>query len=299
MRVHGLFECSSKSPFSVDAERVFDHFDRSRILDCDFSLYCKPVSHISGGILEIRYRRFFCAQISKERNEKMATYFLGGTPLSGMERMMRLYPGSQRAKPGYRRFVYSAEDCDCKYCTEYKGKKRGCQTPDCVCFPERLEAGCVTYKELVQRFANEADDPGFTSRVETMLPVCGEVDSLFISADHQKRFFNNVSGRYISHAYATAIFLLASNENLYYRSKKAIHLEMIYFSAVQSDGFTSDDRLTVKAAKDLYEGNLHIALADLIDPKMFSGQLFRLIVNSFIVRRYGLVTLKKVEGKNK
>jgi hypothetical protein len=37
MRVHGLFECSSKSPFSVDAKRVFDPFDRSRILDCDFS----------------------------------------------------------------------------------------------------------------------------------------------------------------------------------------------------------------------------------------------------------------------
>ena len=41
MRVHELF---------VDAERVFGHFDRSRTLDCDFSLYCKPVSHISGGI---------------------------------------------------------------------------------------------------------------------------------------------------------------------------------------------------------------------------------------------------------
>jgi len=70
MWVYGLFECSSKSPFSVDAERVFDPFDRSRILDCDFIPYCKSVPHICGGILEIRYRRFFVSKLKMRGMKK-------------------------------------------------------------------------------------------------------------------------------------------------------------------------------------------------------------------------------------
>lgn len=35
---------------------------------------------------------------------------------------------------------WSVEDCDCKYCLYYKGKKRGCSLEECCCEDIRAEA---------------------------------------------------------------------------------------------------------------------------------------------------------------
>jgi len=71
---------------------------------------------------------------------------------------------------------------------------------------------------------------------------------------------------------------------------------MIYFISIDTGNLDSNDLLILKAARDLYEGNLHITLADLLDPKLFNDNLLRLIINTFIVRRYGLVMLNKKVG---
>lgn len=230
----------------------------------------------------------------------MPRYFLGGTPLAGLEMQMQLIPSSHPPGSGRRHshFTYSAENCDCKYCTEYKSKRRKCKPLSCVCFPERLQAGSLTFKDLTRRFIEEVGDPGFTFRVEAMLSASGSINSFFISQDHEKRFMDAISDRYLSLAYISAVFLLTSDESLYCASQKAIHSEMIYFSAVETSSLDPEVQLIFKAAKDLYEGNLHITLADLRNPRLFSDDLLRLIISAFIVRRYGLVKINKESGED-
>jgi hypothetical protein len=40
----------------------------------------------------------------------------------------------------HRRFEYYAEDCDCRYCKFYRGKKKPCPLPACCCEDIRREA---------------------------------------------------------------------------------------------------------------------------------------------------------------
>lgn len=44
-----------------------------------------------------------------------------------------------------RKFTYSAEDVDCKLCTEY-ARKTGCRHEVCPFLAERIEAGVVSYE---------------------------------------------------------------------------------------------------------------------------------------------------------
>jgi len=44
-------------------------------------------------------------------------------------------------------FRYTPEMVDCRYCTEYAGKKRVCKQKYCLCIEERIEAGTVGYKK--------------------------------------------------------------------------------------------------------------------------------------------------------
>ncbi len=229
----------------------------------------------------------------------MPRSFLGGTSLAGLEMQMQLIPSSHPPGSGHRHFhfTYSAEDCDCKYCMEFKNKRRKCKPLSCMCFPERLQAENLTFKDLTRRFIEEVGDPGFTFQVEAMLSASGAINSFFESQDHEKRFLDAISDRYLSFAYISAVFLLTSDESLNCAYQKAIHNEMIYFPAIEAASLESDARLILKAAQDLYEGNLHLTLADLRNPKLFSDDLLRLTIGAFIVRRYGLVKLSKESGE--
>ena len=47
-----------------------------------------------------------------------------------------------------RNYTYSAEDVDCKFCTEVVGRK-GCRQEVCPYYAERIEAGVISYAEAV------------------------------------------------------------------------------------------------------------------------------------------------------
>lgn len=73
----------------------------------------------------------------------MSRYFLSGTALAGVERMMQATPHFESVRgSGQREFKYSIEDCDCRYCTEYRKSCRGknCAVEQCVCAAEKCQA---------------------------------------------------------------------------------------------------------------------------------------------------------------
>ena len=46
---------------------------------------------------------------------------------------MRLQKPKKQNVRRLRKFKYYLEDCDCKMCQHYRGKKRGCALPVCCC----------------------------------------------------------------------------------------------------------------------------------------------------------------------
>ncbi|WNX84746.1 hypothetical protein RWV98_00290 [Agathobaculum sp. NTUH-O15-33] len=65
----------------------------------------------------------------------MTAKFLSGTPLSQIEFEMQLIPGFRPRKSGLAvsRYLYTAADCDCGYCTERAEKEKLPARPAFAC----------------------------------------------------------------------------------------------------------------------------------------------------------------------
>lgn len=89
----------------------------------------------------------------------MAIRFMSGTPDEELEIIMQRVPGFQPRRSGMivSRLGYNARDCDCSLCEYADKKENACKVPNgCVCFRERLVAGCVSFSELL-RMIGKAD----------------------------------------------------------------------------------------------------------------------------------------------
>lgn len=109
-----------------------------------------------------------------------------------------------------RRFRYSSENVQCKYCTEYRGKKNRCQLTRCPWIAERVEAGEVTYKEAVRSIV-----PQFcVYRVRAERLIREYEGSLWLSSKHQNcmQWFNHQLG------YKRKDFLNGKNQIHIFRS---------------------------------------------------------------------------------
>jgi len=223
-------------------------------------------------------------------------YFLRDTPLGGTERAMQIPAGFRPRGGGVRVFKYSAEDCDCRYCPHIAEKEKRCEAESCVCFPERLGAGCVPYAELVSRMAAEISVAAFTMRVQTLLQEKEVMKLLFRNARHKNRW-NSLAKKGLlegkaSPAFAAALFLLTSDEFLWNKARYHVGNGKISFAEIDIRGIDTDGYAIFKTAKELYGGERNILLSELTDPDLIGDKLLRLIVNSFVVRRYGMKAIK-------
>ena len=223
-------------------------------------------------------------------------YFLRDTPLGGTERSMQIPAGFRPRGGGVRVLKYSADDCDCRYCLHMAEKEKRCKAASCVCFPERLGAGCVPYSELVSLIAAEVSVAAFTMRVQTLLQEKEVMELLFRNARHKNRWNSIVKkglleGR-VSPAFAAALFLLTADEFLWNRAKYHVSGGKISFAEIDIRGVDTDGYAIFKTAKELYGGERHIRLSELTDPDLIGDKLLRLIVNSLVVRRYGVKAIR-------
>lgn len=90
-----------------------------------------------------------------------------------------------------RNYTYSAEDVDCKFCTEVVGRKE-CRQEVCPYYAERIEAGVISYAEAVLSLIPS------TSSIRNRLPglIHSFPGSLWAGEKHKTRMevFNNRLG---------------------------------------------------------------------------------------------------------
>lgn len=218
----------------------------------------------------------------------MAAKFLSGTPLSQIEFEMQLIPGFRPRKSGLAvsRYLYSAADCDCRYCTE-RAEKKKTSCPACVCLRERLVAGCVGLNDLRRIVTAGNSQRAFVARVEALSQ---EPRGFFVDAPHRLRFQQAVTVN-MSPACGAALYLLTAHPPLWQAAQPALTDHAVRFQDIRLHGMDVDGYALFHAAKDLYCGTEHISLSELADPEVIGDEVFRLIVDAILIRRYGTVLI--------
>lgn len=76
------------------------------------------------------------------------------------------------------------------------------------------------------------------------------------------------------------------------KAKICVDSQLIHFEAIRIHGVDLDGYAIFHMAKELYSEKSHITVSELSDPELINDKILRLIVNAFLVRRYGINVIK-------
>ena len=189
-------------------------------------------------------------------------------------------------------FKYKMEDVECRFCTEYRGKKRGCAHAVCPWLAERIEAGVVGYEEaLLDSFPH---DPRLNAKLRTAVQLFH--GSLWLDEAHRQRMEalrarEGSDRRRDTPAYIAAMYLLTSDQDTAKRTANCFYRDGIMFSYATTKGISPHGYTLLGAAKDIYANGDSIALTDLADSEVVDSTAFCLIVNALLIARYGIAAL--------
>lgn len=166
------------------------------------------------------------------------------------------------------------------------------------------EMGEKSYQELVSVLLEEIKYQPITNRVNRILAGKGAKERLYQSESHRNRFTQLIKNEELplvdfASAYTSALFLLTADDFLWYRTRKSITPNSIEFSSIDLRGVNRDEYRIFQTARSLYQGGKLIMLSDLIDPKVIEDQLFCLIFNAFLIRRYGKTIWEEIGIEHK
>lgn len=190
-------------------------------------------------------------------------------------------------------FKYEMEDVECKFCTEYRGKKRGCPHKVCPWLAERIEAGAVGYEEaLLDTFSL---DPALETRLNTAVQLFH--GSLWLNEAHRQRMEalkarEGYRPRRDTPAYFAAMYLLTADPDTAKRTSNCFCRDGIMFSYATTKGISPHGYTLLSAARDIYASGDGVALTDLADGEVIDTKAFCLIVNALLIARYGSAALE-------
>ncbi len=188
-------------------------------------------------------------------------------------------------------YHFTAEDVDCKFCTEYK-KKTGCTAETCPWLAERIEAGVADYGEAIcQIFPGDAH---LKARLHTVIQHFP--GSLFLSPGHRSRMEARKARmgyrrKRDTPAYYAAMYLLTANQELDQRSANCFCNHGIEFDYATVKGISPHNYALLSAARDIYAGTSRVMLSDLADEEIVDTAALSLIVNALMIARFGPAVL--------
>lgn len=197
----------------------------------------------------------------------MLARFMGGTPLSAIEIEMQLIPDFKPRGGG-----------------TFRKHEIYVSTPS------------IPYEELLRLFIREVQFRTFATRIEKLLRNHEANQMFFRNAEHKKRFEDICKSGLLpkleeSNGYAAAIFLLSADTFVWSKVKDCVNNQCIHFENIHIYGVDLDGYAILRMSKGLYYGKTYITVSELSDPELINDKLLRLIINAFLVRRYGINVL--------
>lgn len=186
------------------------------------------------------------------------------------------------------RFRYTKESTDCRDCTEWEKKKCGAER--CPWLAERLEAGNISYGELLGECFHGLNDKRFQIRLQHLAKKFS--GSLFKDSRHRQCFelaknsLRMLFGK-TPDSHIAALFLLTADEKLWQLAKTAVtgdtvHFEHIRLSRIDTDGYT-----LFQMARTLSTRQTKITVSELADAELISDPLLAVLVGAMLISRFG------------
>lgn len=225
----------------------------------------------------------------------MASKFMSGMPLAGMEAQMQQVPGFKPRKAGM-----SVSRLEMPRAQGGGGQAEGpgdCGPPGGGSPCGNAGDGCGDFAGLLGRFAGEVGFGPFTDRVSRLE---GSTGSAFRDGGHRERFRRQWRAQADvpdSGAMCAAIYLLTADHVLWGMAEGAVHPELIDFSGISIRCIGLDGYVMFHCAKDLYKGTNRLSLSELTDPELVSDGTFWTVVTAFLVRRYGAGVLEEERSR--
>lgn len=225
----------------------------------------------------------------------MASKFMNGMPLAGMEAQMQQVPGFKPRKAGMS--VSRLETPRAQGGGGQAEVQGDCGPPggDSPC--GSVGDGCGNFASLLGRFTGEVGFGPFTDRVSRLE---GSAGGAFRDEEHRERFQcqwkaqADVPDR---EAMCAALYLLTADHMLWGMAEDAVRPERIDFAAVSIRGIGLDGYVLFHCAKDLYRGTNRLSLSELSDPELINDGTFWTVITAFLIRRYGAEVLEKEGSK--
>lgn len=189
------------------------------------------------------------------------------------------------------RFHYDKKSTNCKDCVSYH---KGCAETVCPWLAERLEAGTVSYRELLKICFENLRNKRMKARLRRLSSRCG---GWFYDSGHKRRFQMvqaalGVNLSSMPPTYAAALFLLTADEQLWRCAEKGATPHSFQFGLMKLRNSSAEAYALYQTAKSLYTGVERITLSELADPELINGPLFTAIVNGILIARFGTEVFK-------
>lgn len=221
----------------------------------------------------------------------MSRYFMRDTNLAGMESAMMLPPLFKPRQSGLailNRFRYTKESTDCRDCTQWQ--KKECSAERCPWLVERLEAGNISYGELLKECFRDLNDKHFQVRLQRLARKF--YGSLFKDKKHQRRFELAKNSLRIlfgktPDCHTAALFLLTADEKLWQLVKNVVTADAIHFEHTKLGGIGTEGYTLFQMARTLSTGQTKITVSELADAELISDPLLAVLVGSMLIARFG------------
>lgn len=223
----------------------------------------------------------------------MTKYFMHDTHLAGLEAEMMLAPFFTQRTSGVMilsRFHYDKKSTNCKDCLSYH---KGCTETTCPWLAERLEAGAVSYRELLKICFENLRNKRMKARLRRLSSHGG----WFYDSAHKRRFQMaqaalGVNLSSMPPTYAAALFLLTADQQLWRCAEKGATCHGFQFGKIKLRNSSAEAYALYQTAKSLYTGVERITVSELADPEVIDDTLFATIVGGILIARFGTDVFK-------
>lgn len=100
-------------------------------------------------------------------------------------------------------------------------------------------------------------------------------------------------------SYAAALYLLVADELLWDKVGGFVLDTAIGYDRIRLGHVTLEQYILFHASKDVYQSTKHIRLSELVDRELISDEMLLLIVNAFVIEKFGVNIIWEAWNENK
>ena len=243
------------------------------------------------GQLMIDRLRFIMPKNRKKGLRIMSKLFMYGTSLEGIEQLMVMVPNFQPMRSGIvinNYFNCEGGDENCKLSVinvDDSCRKCGYNNSN-----SKVNVDKKRYKDFVMDCFGRINNNSLRERLKGISRnFKGEV---FLNYHHKERFYNflqdqDLDTNHIQSRFIAILFLLTANEGLWKVSKHLIKLNGFDLKEICLREIDTDGYALYQTAKTLSTGRECIKINELADKDLIDDYIFKAIINSALINRYG------------